>query len=415
MENLEVKQSITQLHTAFDEFKKANDARLKEIEKKGSSDPLTEERVEKLNEKITTLQEKLEEHSRKSSSKLVEIEKLAARPGSVAGVQDGDDIEHKKAFVSFMRKGELAGLQGLQTKAMSVGSDADGGYLVPRELSTKMVTRLFDTTPMRQLANVENISGDALEIPVDRDEAEAKWAGETETRSETATPQVGMLRIPAHEIYAMPKATQKFLDDAAADVEGWLSKKLADKFSRRENNAFLNGTGVGQPRGILSYPTSTADDATRLWGTIQHVATGVSADFPASTPADILIDLQQTLRTPYQQGASWLMARKVIGKIRKFKEATTNAYIWQPGLTAGAPSLLLGCPLTISEDMPALAANSLSVAFGNFKEAYTIVDRVGIRVLRDPFTGKPFVSFYTTKRVGGDVTNTEAVKVLKFI
>ncbi len=414
MDNLEVKQAITQLHTSFDEFKKANDARLKEVEKKGAADPVTEEKLSKLDNTIATLQSSLEAAGKKTAEKLSEIEKLAARPGAIGkDAPSAEQQAHKSAFQSFLRKGNENGLRELESKAMSVGSDADGGYLVTPEVSTSVITRQFDTTPMRQYATVMTISSDSVEFLRDTDEAEANWVGEQETRSDTNNPQIGKSKITVFELSASPKATQKLLDDSSLDVEQWLAMKVADKFSRTENNAFVNGNGVAKPRGFLSFTTAATGDASRAWGTLEHVATGNSGAFPASNPQDKLIEVMNALRAFYQTGAVWMMPRSVITAVRKFKD-TTGQYLWQPSLQAGQPSLLLGAPVVQSEDMPAIAANSLSVAFGNFKEGYTIVDRLGIRVLRDPFTGHPFVKFRTTKRVGGDVTNFEAIKLLKF-
>ena len=217
-----------------------------------------------------------------------------------------------------------------------------------------------------------------------------------------------------HELYAQPKATQKLLDDAFINVEEWIINKVAAKFSRAENNAFVVGDGIGQPRGFTSYTTQAVDDNARSWGVLQHMITGVDGGFASSNPADVLIDLQYKLRPGYLPKAAWLMPRAVADQIRKFKQSTTQNYIWQPGLQAGQPATLLGFPVYLAEDMPALAPSSFSVAFGNFEEGYTIVDRLGLRVLRDPYTGAPFIKFRCIKRTGGDVVNFEAIKLLRF-
>lgn len=410
----EVKTLVTKLGETVEEFKQANNNRWKEIEKKGAADAITAEKVDRLNAEITRIETAMSDAQKKTAAHLALLEKAQARPGLVGRASTAEDEEHKKAFGSFIRKGTEAGLIDVQKKAMSVGSDADGGYMVPVEMNDRVVTRVFETTPMRQLATVMTINTEAVEFLGDTDEASASWVGETAARNDTNTPQIRQIRITAHELHAQPKVTQKLLDDAVMDIESWLANKVADKFARTENNAFINGDGVIMPRGIASHTTAATPDASRSWGVIEHVATGASGAFAASNPADKLIDLVQAVKTGYLSGAAWIMPRAVIAAIRKFKEATTNAYLWQPGLQAGQPSLLLGFPLVLSEDIPAMAAGSLSAAFGNFKEAYTIVDRVGIRVLRDPYTNAPFVKFRTTKRVGGDVTNFEAVKFLKF-
>lgn len=302
-----------------------------------------------------------------------------------------------------------------ERKAMQVGSEADGGYLVLPYFSQELTTILLEQSPLRSLARIQPITkSDAFEEIIDIDETGASWVGETGSRNDTDTPQVGKLRIPVHEIYAQPKATQKILDDSVFDVAGWLATKVGDKFGRSQAAAFVSGDGVGKPRGFATYATAATTDATRAWGTFQHVATGASGGFASSNPTDALIDLVYSLKAPYRKNACWLMSRSTAGLVRKFKEATTNAYIWQPSLQAGQPDMLLGFPVEYCEDLPAIAANSLSVWFGDWKRGYTIVDRVGVRVLPDPYTDKPYVKFYTTQRVGGDAVDFHALKALKF-
>lgn len=337
-----------------------------------------------------------------------------ARPYEAATPPTPFTGEHKAAFNRFLRKGDDHGLADLERKALTVYSDPDGGYLVPADMNGKIVSRVFDTSPIRQIAAMVAISTDALEGLRDTDEAAAGWVAESAGRPETATPQLGAWRIPVQEMYANPRATQKLLDDAALDVETWIAGKIADKFSRLENTAFVVGTGVGQPRGFTTYPTAQTSDASRPWGTFEHIKTGVNGDFAGSNPADVLFDLIQAFKQPYLAGAMWVTRRAVIAKIRKFKESTTNAYLWQPGLQQGQPATLLGYPVVLAEDMPALATDALSLAFGNFREGYQIVDRQGIRLLRDPYSAKPQVQFYATRRVGGDAVQFEAIKFVKF-
>jgi HK97 family phage major capsid protein len=324
------------------------------------------------------------------------------------------DSEHKQAYLRYVTKGIEGDLHGLESKAMSVVSDPDGGFAVPSELSERIISRQYDTTPLRQMATVMTINSDAVEMLRDTDDAEALWLNELDTRSDTEAGQFGRVRISAFELHAQPKATQKLLDDANVNIEEWIVNKIAARFARRENNAFVNGDGVTMPRGFATYPVAATGDDSRAWGTFEYVATGASGAFASSNPGDALISLMHKLRAGYLPKAAWMMPRTASEAIRKFKESTTNAYIWQPGLAAGAPSTLLGYPVHLGEDMPTVAANSLSVAFGNFADAYTIVDRVGVRILRDPYTAAPFVKFRCNKRVGGDVTNFEAVKFLKF-
>jgi HK97 family phage major capsid protein len=322
--------------------------------------------------------------------------------------------EHRQAFVGFLRKGIDVGLAELEKKALTIGGDPDGGYLVPTTLSDRMVKRVFDTSPMRQICGAVTVSTEALEGVRDTDDVGAGWTAETGTRSETTSPALGKWRVAVGEMYAEPRATQVFLDDAAVDVESWLVNKVADRFARLENTAFVAGDGVGKPRGFATYPTAATADATRPWGTFEHVKSGANGAFAASNPADVLFDLIAAFKQPYLAGASWVTRRSVLALIRKFKESTTNAYLWQPGLQLGQPQKLLDFPVVIAEDMPALATDSLSLALGNFADAYQIVDRQGVRLLRDPYTAKPYVKFYATKRTGGDAVQFEAVKFVKF-
>jgi len=289
---------------------------------------------------------------------------------------------------------------------MSTQSEADGGYSVPAQLADFMIHTIFDTSPIRQVANVVNIGNDAFEVLVSAADTEASWVTEAQVRNETMTPTLNKIRIPVQEMSAAPRASQRLLDDSSFNVEEYLAGEIADKFARLENTAFVNGSGVNQPRGYLTYPNGTA------WGQIEQVKTGVNGAWAASAPADSLLDLMARLKSSYLNESVWLMNRTLLADIRKFKD-TTGQYIWQPGLGA-APTSLLGYPVYLAEDMPSKATGALSVAFGNFKRGYMVVDRVGIRLLRDPYSAKPFVIFYTTKRTGGDVVNFEAIKLLQF-
>ena len=321
--------------------------------------------------------------------------------------------QYKSAFYSLVRHGDIERLNADQRKAMSAGSDPDGGYLLPTPTVGRMVKKLYEQSVMRQVANVLTISTDALEGIVDNDEVDAGWVSEIGDRPDTDTPQLGKYRIEAHEMYAQPKVTQKLIDDAATDVEAWLAEKIADKFGRVEGNAFVNGNGVGKPKGLFAYSTAATGDDVRAWGTFEHILTGANGDFH-TTKADPLQDLLGAFKDQYLQNASFLMRREVRTKIRKLKEATSDRYLWEPGLQLGQPDRLLGYPVRIDQYIPTIATGSLSLAFGDFREAYTIVDRIGVRTLRDPYTAKPYVRFYSTKRSGAGAINTEAVKFLKF-
>lgn len=322
--------------------------------------------------------------------------------------------QYKSAFFKIAAGVAIDSLSSDERKAMSAGSDPDGGYLLPHSTVGRMVSKIYEQSTMRQLATVTPISTDKLEGIVDNDEADAGWVSELGSRSDTKTPQVGKYEIFAHEMYAMPKISQKLIDDAATDVESWLAGKVADKFARVEGAAFTVGNGVGQPRGLFAYPTAAVGDDTRPWGTFEHVKTGTSADFNSTSKADPLFDLIGAFKDQYLQNASFLMRREVRTKIRKLKGATSDLYLWEPSLQAGQPDRLNGYAVHVDQNVPALAGGSLSLALGDFKEAYTIVDRIGVRTLRDPFTAKPYIVFYSTKRTGGGAVNFEAVKFLNF-
>jgi HK97 family phage major capsid protein len=316
--------------------------------------------------------------------------------------------EYKAAHSVYMRKGAEA-LSQDERKALSVGNDPSGGYVVYPDMSGQIVTKVDETSPMRAFASIQVISTDALEGLFDLERAAAVWVGETQARAQTATPNLGKWRIPVHELSAMPAATQKLLDDAALDMEGWLAGKVAAEFALAENAAFVNGNGVDKPRGFLTYAAGTT-----LPGTIERFNTGVNGGFAAApNGGDVLIDALYGLKAPYRANATWFMNRATTKTVRKLKDSD-GAYLWSPGIAAGQPATLLGYPVAAFEDMPDPAEDSLSIAVGDMRAAYQIVDRAGIRVLRDPYTAKPFILFYTTKRTGGDVVNFEALKLIEF-
>jgi HK97 family phage major capsid protein len=395
-EVMELKKIIDNLNTGFGEFKKKNDQRLTEIEKKGHADPLLEEQVTRIAKDVQDFSE--------IKKQLEEVQVKIARPGFETPGKDKDPQAEAKsaAVLKYMRKGENA-LSADEVKLLSSDSDPNGGYWVDSQMSNRVIEKVFETSPMRNVATVESISSDALEMPDDLGEVGAGWTTERGSRSESSTPDIGTRRIPVHELYAMPKATQTLLEDARIDVESWLSGKISKKLGRLENTAFVNGDGVGKPRGILTYPAGTTNP-----GEIEQINSGSAA----ALTADGLRSVSYALKAVYLQNARWLMARSAIEGISKLKGSDNN-YLWQPGLQQNEPDRLLGYPIERMEDMPAVIANSLSIGFGDFRQAYTIVDRMGIRVLRDPFSSKPFVLFYTTKRTGGDVTNFEAFVIQK--
>lgn len=329
-----------------------------------------------------------------------------------------EQAEHKDAFLAFARKGVEAGLRDLEIKAgMSTGSDPDGGYGVPTVIDGEIEKLLVDASPMRRICRVITATTSEYKKLVNTGGTASGWVGESQARPETDTPQLAVLSPFWGEIYANPAATQKTLDDVTFDVGLFLQEGIADEFAEQEGAAFITGNGVLKPKGLLSYPTASTTDATRAFGTIQYIASGDASGFITASatvsPADCLINTIYGLRRGYRQGAVWLMNSNTLGVVSKFKDAVNGLPIWRDSMAAGQPSTLLGYPVEEDENMPDVGANAFPIAFGNFKRAYTIVDRFGTRVLRDPYSNKPYVHFYSTRRIGTFLNNSQAVKLLK--
>lgn len=427
----EIKKLIEDQGSSWEQFKQANDARLKAIEAKGYAPADLTEKVEKLSASLDdvaaqkdAIEAKLNrismgggEDQKEMAAEVKTFNLLLQADAKQKGKTLPAEVtlegyaQYKSGFFKIMRNERL--LSADEQKAMQAGSDPDGGYMLPASTVGKVVQKVYEQSIMRRLATIQPITGLSLEGMIDNDEASAGWVSELGTRSDSSTPQVGKYRIEAFEMYAMPKVSQTLIDDAAVDVEGWLADKVAEKFARVESAAFWTGTGVGQPFGLASYATAATADATRAWGTFEHVKTGANGDF-YTTKADPLQDLIGAFKDQYLQNAQFVMRRAVRTKIRKLKEATSDRYLWEPSLQQGAPDRLLGYPASVDEYMPTLGTGSNSLALGDFKAAYTILDRVGIRTLRDPYTAKPYIVFYSTRRVGGGAVNFEAVKFLNF-
>lgn len=312
------------------------------------------------------------------------------------------DIDGYKAWDEGFEGYLRADRDAIEAKALSVGSNPDGGYLVPTATSSRVIQKIYESSPLRQLATVETIGTEALELPIDQDEASFGWVGEEESRPETGTPRIGVQKITVYEMYAKPKATQKMLEDSAIDVEGWIANKIADRFARAEATAFVLGTGVNQPRGILTYDAGTTRGKIAQY--ISGHATKITDDAIRMMPYN--------LKGGYLSNASWLMNRSTVGAVMLLKDGSSQ-YMWRPGLSDGQPSTLVGHRVNMADDMPAVAAGTLPIAFGDFRAGYTVVDRLGITTLRDPFSAKPFVEFYSRKRVGGDVVDFEAIALMK--
>jgi HK97 family phage major capsid protein len=344
-----------------------------------------------------------------------EMTQLKARVDAqaVAGARpalSGAKAERSPFVESYLRKGLEA---GVELKALSGTSDAAGGYAVPEEIDAEIGRLLTSISPIRAIANVVKVGTSGYRKLVTAGGTPSGWVSETAGRPETDTPSFIEIAPPFGELYANPAASQAMLDDAAFDVEAWLASEIATEFARAEGSAFVNGSGVNRPKGFLAAPATDEPDGIRAFGTLQFITSGALGAFANNAPQDRLIDLVQTLRPPYRQGAVFVMNSATASLIRKFK-TSSGALMWQPSLVSGQPDTLLGYPVVEAEDMPDVAANSVSIAFGNFKAGYLIAERTETQILRDPFTNKPFVHFYATRRVGGQVANSEAIKLMKF-
>jgi HK97 family phage major capsid protein len=359
------------------------------------------EALERQDEEVAQLREEMAQLKSRMDAQAV----ASGRPALSGATQ------RKSAFVeSYLRKGIET---GVELKAMTGTSEAAGGYAVPEEIDAQIDRTLKSISPIRAIANVVKVGSAGYRKLVTTGGTPSGWVSEDAARPETDTPVFTEIAPPFGELYANPAASQAMLDDAAFDVESWLASEIAIEFARAEGAAFVLGSGINRPKGFLAAPNSAAADGARPFGTLQFVTSGAAGAFPASNPQDRLIDLVQALRPPYRQGAAFVMNSATAARIRKFKTAD-GAFLWQPGLVAGQPDTLLGYPVVEAEDMPDVAADSLSIAFGNFRAGYLIAERSETQILRDPYTHKPFVHFYATKRVGGQVSNSEAIKLMKF-
>jgi HK97 family phage major capsid protein len=396
-QNLETKvahgnQSQDDVMVAFEAFKDANDERLQQIEKRFASDVVTAEKVDRISRAIDELT-------------------LKARRPSLSSELRAEPSEHKKAFESYVRKGETQGLFDVEQKAMSITSNPDGGYLVPQETESEIGRLLSKASPMRAIADVRQVSSSVYKKPFATAGAAAGWVGETVARPQTNSPTLAELQFPAMELYAMPAATQALLDDSAVNLDQWIAQEVETVFAEQESEAFIIGNGTNKPKGFMDY-TKVAN-ASWTWGNTGYIATGVAGGFAATNPSDKLVDTIYALKAGYRQNGNWVMNRSTQAAIRKFKDGQGN-YLWQPAATADGRATLMNFGIVESEYMPDIATDAHAVAFGDFKRGYLIVDRVGVRLLRDPYSTKPYVLFYTTKRVGGGIQDFDAIKTLKF-
>ncbi|MEM6651700.1 MAG: phage major capsid protein [Pseudomonadota bacterium] len=383
--NASAKAIGAEIMATFEAYKQANDDRLAEIEAKGVGDPLLTEKLRKLDKRLDALGLK------------------SARP--MDGVTPPDPDGHNDAWARYLRSGDESGLAQLDTKALSTTSDQQGGYIAPPELDRMIEARLMQSSPMRQIASVRQTSAGVYRKPISLGVG-AQWAGETDSRAQTSTAGLSLLEFPAGELYAMPAATQTLLEDAYADVDEWLADEVQTAFSLQESASFISGDGNNKPKGLLEY--QIVNDASYSWGQIGSV----EGDFSQADAGDQLIDLIYAPKAQFRVNGRFVMNRQTAAAVRKLKDSE-GRYLWAPGV-AGEAATVLGYPVTEMEDMPGIGGGQAAIAFGDFRQGYLITDRQGARVLRDPFSAKPYVLFYTTKRVGGGVQNFDAIKVMLF-
>jgi HK97 family phage major capsid protein len=395
----EARAALHEMMAAFEAFTGANDARLEEIERKASADTLLEEKVARIDQAVGAAQARLDRVVSEGRRPAVGDPSTATR-----SALHGE--ETKSAFDGYVRTG-----LGLELKAGLSTASGSAGYVVPEQTERAIERRLMAGSPMREIATVRTVGAGVFRKPVSTAGVAAGWVAETAARPETDPATLALLEFPSADLYACPAATQTLLDDALVDLDEWLAAEVEDAFAAQETTAFVVGDGVNKPRGFLDY--DIVAEADHAWGKIGYVASGAVGGFAPSSPADRLIDLVYAPRAQYRPNGRFVMNRKTVSAVRKFKDADGN-YIWQPATRAGETASLLGYRVTEIETMPDVGADSAAVAFGDFLRGYLIVDRAGVRVLRDPYSAKPYVLFYTTKRVGGGVQNFDAIKVMKF-
>ncbi|MBA3051277.1 phage major capsid protein [Brevundimonas sp.] len=403
----EARAAMHEMMAAFEAFKGANDARLDEIERKSSTDALLEEKVARIDQAVASAQARLDRVV--SEGRRPELGGGApSDPAFGRATSPKEGGETKAAFDGYLKTGQSFGLElkaGLSTASNSAG------YVVPEQTERAIERRLMAGSPMREIATVRTVGAGVFRKPVSTAGVVSGWVAETAARPETDPATLALLEFPSADLYANPAATQSLLDDAMIDLDEWLAAEVEDAFAAQETQAFVTGDGINKPRGFLSY--DIVAEADHDWGEIGYVASGAAGAFAATSPTDRLIDLVYAPKAQYRPNGRFVMNRKTVSAVRKFKDADGN-YIWQPAQRAGETASLLGYRVTEIETMPDIAADSAAIAFGDFQRGYLIVDRAGVRVLRDPYSAKPYVLFYTTKRVGGGVQNFDAIKVMKF-
>lgn len=401
--------AIEASNRAFEEFKGINEKRLKKMEKgQGESDD------------SRASMEKVFKDMADQKAIIETLEAKLKRPNLGGDGRPVDEAteEHKSAFGKYLRKGTEYDKAMLEAKALNISNSTDGGFAVPKVIDGMIDDIAVNISPIRSIASVQQISTNDFHKLMNLRGTASGWVGEQAVRNATGTPTLIDIAPPMGELYANPQATQQMLDDVFFNAEQWLAGEIATEFARAEGAAFITGSGVNKPRGFLAGPAPVATaDATRAFGTLEFVGTGTSGAWKTLSgtvnPVDDLFTIVSKLKAAYRPGASWVTNKALLFEIMAMKDFQ-GRYVFNPTSAPGVADTILGYPVTEAEDMPGKAANSFSLAFGNFKMGYLVVDRIGTRVIRDPFSNKPYIGFYATKRVGGAVTNSEAIKVLKF-
>lgn len=413
-EDPDLSKIIDKIGRGFEEYKSANDERLKELSTKGVVDPTTKAKLDKLDAELDNLAE-----LKKS------VEALAIKASRPNGGGDGHLAPEKKAyhdaFVNWMRNPAdpqatmdlKAASKGVETRAAQVvtSTGSAGGFALPEQIENTIARLSRDITPMRQVATVRTVGTSDYKELFDVNGGAFEWVGEGGTRSQTNTPDLAEITPTMGTASARPRASEESLDDLFFDVEGWLATSTAEALAQGEGLAFVSGNGTNRPTGFLAGPTPLLTaDGVRAFGTLQAVVSAQAAALPTSM--DVLIDMTAALRARYRANAVWAGNRRTLAALRKYKD-TTNQYLWQPSVQAGQPDTFMGYRVVEMEDMPDVAAGTFPLAFGDFREGYLIVDRAGLRVTRDDITLPGFVQWYIRRRVGGRIRNSEAIKLLR--
>ena len=398
----EIRGLQDEMRQTFESFREANDTRLDELEQRMTGDVVTSDKVDRIAAALDAQNQKIER---------LALKEMRPALGPDMARRGEPSSEHKSAFERYVRGGDEGPLRRFEAKAMSSLTGADGGFLVPDETETEIGRRLASISPIRGIASVRTVSTAVLKKPFAISGAESGWVSEIAARDQTAAPQLAELSFPTMELYAMPAATASLLDDAAVDIDRWIGEEVEQAFAAQEGAAFVNGDGINKPKGFMTYPK--VEESAWSWGSVGTVASGADGGFADGEAADALVDLVYALKAGYRQNASFVMNRRAQAAVRKLKDNEGN-YLWLPPASAGARATLMGFPLVEAEEMPNIGVGSCAIAFGDFARFYLVVDRQGVRVLRDPYTAKPYILFYTTKRVGGGIQDFDAAKLLEF-